>query len=172
MDSDPDQLLNQLVVAAVTVFVTVSLLLTAFILREIWLQQRVAELSTNLQVNLEELEQTTEEIQATVSEMQATADEAQDTQELAELLETVDEQLATIGESVDEAATVLEADVEFLGSEGDDVEPVTVTRRQADQVFTIFAVLTGVAAISIAAFLGFAMRVQERYPAPQRENGS
>ncbi len=172
MDADPDQLLNRLVVAAVTVFVTVSLLLTAFILREIWLQQRVAELSTNLQVNLEELEQTTEEIQATVSEMQATTEESQDTQELAELLETVDEQLATIGESVDEASTVLEADVEVVAADSDDLEPVTVTRKQADQVFTIFAVLTGVAAISIAALLGLAMRVQERYPALQRENGS
>lgn len=169
MNADPDQLLNRLVVAAVTVFVTVTLLLTAFILREIWLQQRVAELSTNLQVNLEELEQTTEEIQATVSEMQSTTDESQDTQELTELLETVDEQLATIGESVDEASTVLEAEVELAAEESNAVEPVTVTRQQADQVFTIFAVLTGVAAISIAALLGLAMRVQDSLPVVQRE---
>ena len=53
MRSDPDEYLNRLVVAALTVFVVVSLLLAAFVAREIWLQQRVVELSTDLQTNLE-----------------------------------------------------------------------------------------------------------------------
>lgn len=172
MNSDPDQILNRLVVTALTVFIAISLLLTAFIFREIWLQQRLAALNASLQVNLEELEQTTEEIQATVSEIETNKVESQEAQELTQLLETVDEQLATIGESIDEASTVRETEIETTAGGEEVAELVPVTRRQADQVFTIFAVLTGIVAIVIAVLLGIALRVQDARVRIQPENGS
>lgn len=171
MNSDPDPILNRLVVTALTVFIAISLLLTAFIFREMWLQQRLAALNASLQVNIEELGQTTEEIQATVSEIEATTVKSQEAQELTQLLETVDEQLATIGESIDEASTVRETEMETAAGGGEVAELVTVTRRQADQVFTIFAVLTGIAAIAVAVLLGMALRVQGSRTIDQRENG-
>lgn len=172
MNSDPDQILNRLVVTALTVFIAASLLMTAFVFREIWLQQRLAALNATLQVNLEELEQTTEEIQTTVSEIEATSSESQETQELVQLLETVDEQLATIGENIDEASTVRETETETSTVEAEAAEPLAMTRRQADQVFTIFALLTGIAAIAIAVLLGMALRVQDSRIRIQQENGS
>jgi len=48
MKSDPDKLLNQLVVAALTVFMVVIMLLAALVLRQLRLQQRIADLSTEV----------------------------------------------------------------------------------------------------------------------------
>lgn len=180
-----DQLLNRLVVAAITIFATVSLLMAAFIVREIWLQQRAAELSATLQVNIEELEQTTEELQTTVSEIQSTTDAPQEAEELAELLELVDEQLTSIGETIsaedeDAALSARQTQTETLPILGEtvplaeegSVEVTGAVRLIADQVFTIFAVLTGIAAVAIAVLLGVALRVQDSRPAVPKENGS
>lgn len=165
MKADSDQYLNRLVVAALTVFVVVSLLLAAFIGREIWLQQRIVGLSSSLQTNLEELEQTTEEIQIKVSALETTTERAPETKEwenVNDLLEDVDQQLVSIGETIDdvaianEDAIAISVVVEDTGS-----EPTTSARVYADQVFTIFAVLTGIAAIAIALLLGMALRVKD-----------
>jgi hypothetical protein len=164
MNSDPDQILNRLVVAALTVFVVVSLLLAAFVFREMWLQQRIAGLSSNLEVNLEYLEETTEEIESTMSEMRTTTGNPQATQEwdnVTELLEDVDQQLETIGENIDEVATVRDVEGDTILIEHAEAESVDTARNPADQVFTIFALLTGGAAIVIAILLGMAMRVQD-----------
>lgn len=175
MRSDPDHYLNRLVVAALTVFVVVCLLLAAFVAREIWLQQRVVELSSSLQINLEELEQTTEDIQTKMSELEQTTESAPEAQEwdnVNELLDDVDQQLESIEETIDDVAVVSNDEItiapvvaaEATQAEGDEGEKAAHTgamRAQADQVFTIFAVLTGIAAIAIALLLGMALRVQD-----------
>jgi len=165
MNIDPDQYLHRLVVAALTVFVVVSLLLGAFVAREIWLQQQIVGLSSSLQVSLEELEETTEEIQSKMSEMDASAQStpaAQEWDSVNELLEDVDQQLVAIDENIDEVAVVSEEQIDITTA-ADSVEdkPTGSLRAQADQVFTIFSVLTGIAAIAIAILLGMAMRVQD-----------
>lgn len=173
MKSDPDQFLNKLVVAALTTFVVVCLLLGAFVGREIWLQQRIVGLSTSLQTNLEELEQTTEVIQNKMQEMEETSESAPAPQEwdnVNELLEDVDQQLSSIEETIDDVAVTSEAKIdlttdlattEAATEEEEDAKP-TFIRAQADQIFTIFAVLIGIAAIAIAILLGMAMRVQDK----------
>lgn len=167
MKSDPDQILHRLVVAALTVFVVVCLLLASFVAREIWLQQRIVGLSTNLQTNLEELEETTEEIQSRMSEIESTTESAPAAQEqewddVNTLLEDVDQQLELIEETIDDVAVVSEAEIDIAAAESQaEAENNPAMRAQADQVFTIFAVLTGIAAIVIACFLGMAMRVQD-----------
>lgn len=172
MKSDPDQFLNKLVVAALTTFVVVCLLLGAFVAREIWLQQRIVGLSTSLQTNLEELEQTTEVIQNKMQELEETADNAPAPQEwdnMNELLEDVDQQLSSIEETIDDVAVTSEATIDLTTdlttveevAEDGNVEKPTFIRAQADQIFTIFAILTGIAAIAIAILLGLAMRVQD-----------
>jgi hypothetical protein len=162
MNSDPDQLLHRLVVAALTVFVVVSLLLAAFVAREMWLQQRMVGLSSSLQTNLEELEETTEEIQSKVSEIDTAAESVPDAQELDDmndLLEDVDQQLESIEANIDDVTTSGEEESANTPAEHETDEGTM--RAQADQVFTIFAVLTGIAAIAIALLLGVAMRVQD-----------
>lgn len=164
MNSDPDQLLNKLVVAALTVFVVASLLLAAFVARELWLQQRVVGLSSTLQTNLEELEETTEEIQSKMSEIDATTESAPESQEwdnVNDLLEDVDSQLESIEETIDDVAIASDEEFVIAESENEDAKATSMLRAQADQVFTIFAVLTGVAAIVIALLLGMAIRVQD-----------
>jgi len=167
MNSDPDQFLNRLVVAALTVFVTVSLLLAAFIVREIWLQQRIAALSVNLQDNLADLTETAEEMQSDLSEIRTTTDEGQQLENLGEvtkLLTDVDEQLESIEQEIDKVTTIL--DDENTEPMGDHAALAPVADR-ADRVFTIFAVLTSITGIVIAIFLGMATRVQERLPMPE-----
>jgi hypothetical protein len=164
MNSDPDQLLHRLVVAALTVFVVVSLLLASFVAREIWLQQRIVGLSSNLQTNLEELEETTEEIQSKMTEIETTTENVPETKEwdnVNDLLEDVDQQLESIEETIDDVAVASNEEINIAAAESAEVETEAAMRAQADQVFTIFAVLTGIAAIAIALFLGMAMRVRD-----------
>ncbi len=164
MTSDSDRLLHRLVVAALTTFVVVSLLLAAFVTREIWLQQRIVGLSSSLQTNLEELEETTEEIQSKMSELGTNTEVAPKTQEwdnVNDLLEDVDQKLETIGETIDDVSVASEEKIDIATAESKEVAAEGSMRSQADQVFTIFAVLTGIAAIVIAIFLGMAMRVQD-----------
>jgi cell division protein FtsB len=191
MNSDPDRILNQLVVMALTVFVTVSLLLAALVAREIWLQQQIVDLSVNLQASLEDLGDTTVEIQSELSELRTTVDDEQKVEnldEVAKLLTNVDQHLGTIEEGIAEVAAGLDGELEIAvdPAEGGvapiDIEPepgepevvtapptegheaLRVMRDRADQTFTIFALLIGVAAVVIAVLLGIAIRVQERYP--------
>ncbi len=167
MNSDPDQFLNRLVVATLTVFVTVSLLLAAFIVREIWLQQRIALLSVNLQDNLADLTETAEEMQSDLSEIRTTTDGGQQLESLGEvtkLLTDFDEQLESIEEEIYKVTTIL--DDESTAATNDHAESAPVADR-ADRVFTIFAVLTSITGIVIAIFLGMATRVQTRLPRPE-----
>jgi len=164
MNSDPDHLLHRLVVAALTTFVVVSLLLAAFVTREIWLQQRIVGLSSSLQTNLEELEETTEEIQDKMSELETTTETAPEIQEwddVNDLLEDVDQQLESIEETMDDVAVANEEVIDSSAVESTQAEAEGSVRTHADQVFTIFAVLTGLAAIVIAVLLGMALRVHD-----------
>lgn len=163
MLSDPDQFLNRIVVAALTVFVTVSLLLAAFVFREIWLQQRISNLSTTLQDNLDDLEQTTEEIQGELAAIQTITTTAQQTENLdnvTDLLTDANEQLDAIEEDINQVTTILEPETDVLAIATEEAEPVIQDR--ADQVFTIFAMLVGVAGVVIAILLGMAVSVQQR----------
>lgn len=164
MNFDPDQFLNRLVVAALTVFVTVSLLLAAFIFREIWLQQRIAALSINLQDNLADLTETTEEIQSDLSEIRTTTDGAEQLENLGEvtkLLTDVDEQLESIEQEIDRVTTILDDESDVFGGDHSEISAVV---DRADRVFTIFVVLTSITGIAIAILLGMATRVQEQIP--------
>ncbi len=165
MKSDPDKLLNQLVVAALTVFIAVTILLAALVLRQVWLQQRVVDLSSDVQVNLEDLEELTEEIQRELAERRATPDQAENVdewEEVREALGEVDERLNFIEEDLDEVTQALGAQTGTPAvSAGNDVSERAATQDQVDQVFTIFAVLVGVAGIVVAILLGMALRVQQ-----------
>lgn len=163
MLSDPDQFLNRLVVAALTVFITVSLLVAAFVFREIWLQQRISNLSITLQDNLTELEQTTEEIQGELSAIQTittTAQQAENLGNVTDLLTDANQQLESIEEEISQVATILEPEVDAQAVVTEDAEVEPVIHDRADQVFTIFAILVGVAGVVIAILLGMAIRVQ------------
>lgn len=165
MNSDPDQLLNRFVVASLTVFVTVNLLLAAFVFREIWLQQAMAELSTELQSNLDELKETTEAIQSDLSEIRTTTDLTQPVETLDEvsgLLTDVDEQLASIEQEIDQVTTILDPEADEPSVESRNPVRSPVIQDHADRVFTIFVVLTGLAGIAIAFLLNLALRVRDR----------
>lgn len=168
MKSDPDKILNQLVVAAITIFVVVITLFAAFVLRHLLLQQRVAELSSEVQANLENLEDVTNEIERELTEIQETTagtDNEENWDEIAEALDTMDEQLDSLGEDLNEVALVLETqpDSDEILAE----EPVIyederyALQDQIDQVFTIFAIIIALASIAIAILLGLALRVQQ-----------
>lgn len=159
MNSDPDQLLNRLVVAALTVFVTVSLLLTAFMFREIWLQQHIADLSSDLQVNLDDLKQTTEDIQSEIRTATVDDQQMEKLDEVTELLAEVDEQLTSIEEDVNKVATILEPEPDTPLTEP---EAPAVVQDRADHIFTIFVVLISIAAIAVAILLGITTRVQRQ----------
>ncbi len=164
MNADPDQLLNRFVVAALTVFVTVSLLLVAFVCRELWLQQRITNLSTSLQVNLADLEATTEEIQNEISEMDTitnTAQKAENLSEVVELLTDANEQLDSIGEDVNTVATILDPEAADPPTTTAVTEVLPTVQDRADQVFTIFAILISIAGVVIAILLALAVRVQQ-----------
>lgn len=165
MNSDPDQLLNRFVVAALTLFVTVNLLLAAFVFREIWLQQAMADLSTELQSNLDELKETTEAIQSDLSEIRTTTDitpPVETLDEVSGLLTDVDEQLTTIEQEIDQVTTILEPEADAPSEESSNGARSPAIQDHADRVFTIFVVLTGVAGIAIAFLLNLALRVRDR----------
>lgn len=165
MHSDPDQLLNRLVVVALTVFIVASLLLTALVFREIWLQQRIVGLSSGVETNLEDLEEVKEEIESHLSDMRATPGNAQNEEsedDVTKLLVDVDQQLESIEENLDEVMTVLEADADISTVGGKETTQSQAIQDRADQVFTIFAVLVGITAIAIALLLGMAVSVEDR----------
>lgn len=164
MNADPDLLLNRLVVAALTVFVTVSLLLAAFASREIWLQQHISALSTDLQSNLDELKQTNEVIQSDLSELLVTDNPGQKPEsldEVTELLTSVDEQLTSLEQDIAAVTTILETDAVSIDAPLLPVESLPATNR-VGRVFIIFAVLMSIAALVIAVLLDIALRVQRR----------
>jgi ABC-type multidrug transport system fused ATPase/permease subunit len=167
MKSDPDKLLNQLVVAAVTVFIVVIMLLAALVLRQFWLQQRLADLSSEVQVSLDDLEEITEDIQRELVESRTTINEAENIdnwQEVTEALDDVDEQLDSIGENLEdlnEASLALEPPADATSALTGANEQTDATQDQVDQVFTIFVILVGVASIAIAILLGMAVRIHQ-----------
>jgi hypothetical protein len=179
---DLDRFLYRLVVAAVTIFVTVSLLLAAFVVREIWIQQQIVDLSANLQDNLAGLEETTEVLQNELSEIEANIDDPQALENLdkvAELLTDADQQLGVIEEEIGEVTSLLEVEPVLPVLDATEEDANTALQDRADQVFTIFAVLTGIAGIAIALLLGVAVYAQTKNaptrntfspPTPQTEN--
>jgi len=164
MKSDPDKLLNQLVVAALTIFIVVIMLLAAVVLRQLWLQRHVADLSGDVQVSLDDLEEITEDIQRELIESRTTTGEGQNLdnwEEIAEALADVDEQLDSIEENLNEVVFALESQTEDTSALPGDDEQSGAIQDWVDQAFTIFAVLVGVASIAIAILLGIAVRVQQ-----------
>jgi ABC-type multidrug transport system fused ATPase/permease subunit len=167
MKSDPDKVLNQLVVAALTVFVVVIMLLAALVLRQLWLQQRIADLSSEVQVSLDDLEEITEDIQREFDESRAATSEPQTIdkwEEVTEALGDVDEQLDSIGEDLEdlnEAALAVEPEADALSVLAGGEEQADAPQDQVDQVFTIFAILVGIAGIAIAILLGLAVKVYQ-----------
>jgi len=165
MNTDPDRLLNRLVVAALTVFVTVSLLLAAFVFREMWLQQHITELSTDLQHNLDELKQTNEEIQSDLSTLLVTTNTVQTTEsldEVTELLTNVDEQLTSLEQDIAAVTTMLDTDAVVSTDAALLPAEALPNTDRVGRVFIIFVVLMSLAAIAIAILLDIALRVQAR----------
>jgi hypothetical protein len=163
--SDPDKLLNQLVVAALTVFIVVILLVAALVLRQLWLQQRISDLSSEVQTSLDDLEEVTEDIQRELVENRDAPDEMQnidDWEEIVEALDDVDGQVDSLEEDLNEVVLALEPQAEATSGwvEGD--EQSRAPQDQVDQVFTIFALLVGLASITIAILLGLAVSVQRQ----------
>jgi ABC-type multidrug transport system fused ATPase/permease subunit len=170
MKSKPDKMLNQLVVAALTIFLVVVVLFAAFVLRHLWLQQQVAELSSDVQVNLENLEEVTGEIERELTEIQETTGETQNAEnweEIAEVLDDVDEQLDLLGDDLNEVAEALDSQAEPIELSVEANAPVSEDQRRAlqdqiDQVFTILAILVALASIAIAILLAMALWVQQK----------
>jgi hypothetical protein len=154
-----------LVVAAVTVFIVVVLLLAALVARQFWLQQNVATLSSDLQTNLETLEETTQEIQDELSDILATPEHAQNLdkwEEITEVLDDVDVQLDTLEEGIDEVALALDpVDESSPPIQSEEIEQ-PVNSDPVDQVFTIFAALVALASLAIAILLGVSVRIHQR----------
>lgn len=167
MRAKPDTILNRLVVAALTIFILVILMLAAVVLRHQWLQQHITELNSDVRVNLDDLEEITEEIQRELGELRATPGSEPGTgdwEEIAQTLDDVDEQLDSIGQNLDEVTLALESPTEALSPHLESEEKPETAQDQVDQVFTIFAVLISVASIAIAILLAMAVRVQQSAP--------
>lgn len=164
MKSDPDKLLNQLVVAALTTFIVVILLLAALVLRQLWLQQHIANLSSDVQVSLDDLSETNEEIQRELVEIRTTTGEAQNIdnwEEITEVLDDVNKQLDSIEEDLNEVALALEPQADTAAALTETDEQLGTIQDQVDQIFTIFVILIGIASIAIALLLGLAVRVHQ-----------
>lgn len=168
MNSNPDKLLNQLVVAALTIFIVVVILAAALVLRQLWLQQRISDLSSEVQVSLDDLEEITEDIQRELVENRKNPGEvpkADNWEEIAEALDDVDGQVDAIEENLNEVVVALEPQAEASSVLPETHEPSGTAQDHVDQVFTIFAVLLSLASIAIAILLSLALKIQqnERY---------
>lgn len=164
MKWDPDKLLNQLVVAALTVFIVVILLLAALVLRQVWLQQRIADVHTDVQANLDDLEEITEGIQQELTEIQTTPSTVQNLNNwegISEALGDVNQQLDLIEQDLGEVALALEPQADATSALAGDEEQLGELQNQIDQVFTIFAILVAIAGIAIAILLGIAVKAQQ-----------
>lgn len=164
MDSNPDKLLNQLVVAALTVFIVVVMLAAALVLRQLWLQQRISDLSSEVQVSLDDLEEITEDIQRELAESRKTPGKGQQPEnweEIAEALDDVDGQVDAIEENLSEVVVALEPQAEAPSALPATSEQSDAVQDHVDQVFTIFAILISLASIAIAILLSLALRIQQ-----------
>lgn len=162
MQTDPDSLLNQLVVAALTVFVGIVLVLGALVIRQAYLQQQIANFSRDLQINLENLEETTGEIQGELSEIRLAPED--DTtlaqlEDITDLLDDVDAQLGSLQEDVGEVTQVLEGSIEPVQAATPDMGQDAPIFSSTDHIFTLFAGLVALAGVAVALFLGMALRV-------------
>lgn len=166
IDPKPDRLLNQLVVAALTIFILLLLILGALIARQVWLQNHIVELSSDIQGNLTELEEMTETIQDELSALRATAEpgkaEEAHWETINELLDDVDSRLDSVGDGIEEVEQVLNSPEEALSIEPTPVDQPVIIQDSLDQVFTVFAALTGISGLVVAVFLALALRVQDR----------
>ncbi|MAU01899.1 MAG: hypothetical protein CL608_32580 [Anaerolineaceae bacterium] len=163
MKSELDKILNQLVVTALTVFILVVLLLAALVVRQLWLQQQIADISDDVQVNLEDLEAITEDIQRDLAESPTTID-PESLEEVTEALDDVDERLNQIEEGLDdlnEVAFTQEEPAEADSLAVDNDTNSIVAQEQVDGIFTVFAVLIGVTSIIVAVLLGTAVRIYQ-----------
>ena len=166
MKSEPEKLLGQLVVTALTGFMLILLLLAALILRQLWLQHQIVELSNDLQENLAELEEITVQIEDELLEItpDGAADRLQERDEIAEAIDDVSEQMQLIEEDLEEVAEALEPGEEGTSTSAASAEQEAVMEGgdQVDQVFTIFTVLIALTSILVALLLIRATRVGRR----------
>lgn len=156
MESDPDKVLNRLVTAALAIFITLIVLLGALVARQLWLQERVADLSSDLEANLADLEEITEEAEQELAETQETAvgPDSGEWAEVSEALSEVDEQLNVIEEGLNELELALESGEMGAPAAG---REAGVAPDQVDEVFSVFAILVGVASVAIAILLAAAV---------------
>ncbi len=164
MKAELDKVLNQLVVTALTVFILVVLLLAALVVRQLWLQQQIANISDDVQVNLEDLEAITEDIQRDLAESPTTID-PESLDEVTEALDDVDERLDQIEEGLDDLNDVAFAQENPANDDSAVADSDTnslVAQEQVDGIFTIFAVLIGVTSIVVAILLGTAVRIYQK----------
>lgn len=165
MESEPDRHLNQLVVASLTVFIAVIVLLAALVLRQVWLQQRMVDISSDLQVNLEDLAETTGEIQGELLAIRTppvSGKEGDNWENITKLLDDVGDRLDSIEENISDVTLALEPQADATSVANEDDEQPRPVQNQVDQVFTIFAALVAIASIAIAILHGMAVRVQHR----------
>jgi len=167
MKSDLDKVLYQLVVAALTLFILVVLLLAALVVRQIWLQQQIAEISDDVKVNLEDLEAITEDIQRDLAENPIAID-PDSLEEVTEALDVVDERLNQIEEDLGGLNDGTLAQENLAANESsaaaDQTDSILV-QEQVDGIFTVFAVLIGITSIAVAILLGTAVRMYQNRPA-------
>lgn len=155
MKSEPEKLLGQLVVTALTAFMLILLLLAALLLRQLWLQHQIVALSNDLHDNLTELEEMTGEIQDEL--LETTPDSApealEEREEIMEAISDVNEQLRLIEEELEEVAEALAPEAQATPVTEATGEQEGVMGDQVDQVFTIFTVLIALTSIVIALLL-------------------
>lgn len=162
MKFDPDNILNQLVGVALTVFIAVIVLLAVLVFRQIWIQHQIATVSDDLQENIIYLEEVTGELQTELKEMQSTIDSNEPIEHLDEitsLLDNVDDQLDNVGDGLTDVTLALEPEPE-AEVVSPSVHDQPVYQDTLDEMFTIFAMLISITSILIGVLLGIAIYIQ------------
>lgn len=155
----PDQLLNQLVVMSLTIFISLLVVMGVILFRQIQLQESIININDDLQMSLDDLEETTEDLQVELLDIQ-TIDDSQyllTLDGINDLLGDVDVQLQNIEQDIEEIETALDTQLELPTQTENAPE---LMNDQADQMFTLLAVLVALISLILSVFLALAIRLQ------------
>ncbi len=159
----PDQLLNQLVVMSLTIFISLLVVMGVILLRQFGVQESIISINDDLQMSLDELEETTHDLQIELLDIQTIGDSQNliTLDGLDDLLEDVDVQLENIEQGIDEIEMALDSEFDvpeqIQNTPDSSFELVT---DQADQMVSILAVLVALASLILSIFLALAIRLQ------------
>lgn len=158
----PDQLLNQLVVMSLTIFISLLVVMGVILLRQFKVQESIISINDDLQMSLDDLEETTQDLQSELLGIQ-TVDGSRNPLTLDGidgLLENVDVQLGNIEQGIDEIEMALDNEFDIPEPIDDTSDTFELVTNQADQIFSILAVLVALTSLILSIFLALAIRLQ------------